>query len=136
MFPIFAYISGSLSLARVNSSLYFHLELYVKYPTAPSMSPADSLASMEAHMAFRSLSTAASMDSPACEVMLQSNSNRMDSNKSLCFIQKTLSNPPLPPFSKGGNFIPPVKRGCLISPFEKGGLRGIFHQNLCIFHSP
>jgi len=27
------------------------------------------------------------------------------------------SNPPYPPFSKGGN---------IISPFEKGGLRGIF----------
>src|SRR3972149_5484072 len=33
-----------------------------------------------------------------------------------------ISNPPLPPFSKGGN---------LISPFEKGGVRGIIFYRLC-----
>jgi len=36
--------------------------------------------------------------------------------------ENNLSNPPLPPFSKGGNFI---------SPFEKGGLRGIIFMHIC-----
>src|SRR3989304_4857540 len=37
-------------------------------------------------------------------------------------IENNLSNPPLPPFSKGGN---------LFSPFEKGGLRGIILVHHC-----
>src|SRR3972149_6638938 len=36
--------------------------------------------------------------------------------------ENNLSNPPLPPFSKGGY---------LFSPFEKGGLRGIIFMPLC-----
>src|SRR3972149_9280506 len=38
----------------------------------------------------------------------------------------TDSNPPSPPFSKGGN---------LFSPFEKGGLRGIFTSNTVMLYS-
>src|SRR3989337_73913 len=36
--------------------------------------------------------------------------------------ENNLSNPPLPPFSKGGY---------LFSPFEEGGLRGIIFMHLC-----
>src|SRR3972149_7555678 len=41
------------------------------------------------------------------------------------------SNPPIPPFSKGGKLISFFSNGGeLISPFEKGGLRGIFSSCL------
>src|SRR3990172_12326194 len=43
----------------------------------------------------------------------------------------TFQIPPYPPLLKGGTYFPLCQTGCLIYPFEKGGLRGILSQTQC-----